>query len=120
MGHKNNHARVEPDLSDAPQHEAAIDATSAVQERLDYASNAIEFARRQLRDGHPLAAANLEQIAHANLIEARTMLNEFLDNWSLLLCDDKIKAQPQAYDRILDDIAKGKEKILADAPLAWK
>jgi hypothetical protein len=116
MGHKNAAARLEPGLQDSPRHESAIDTTSAIQERLDYASNAIEFARRQIRDGHPKAAAILEQIAHANLREAQGMLKEFLGGWELLLCDAKM--EPLQYDRVIDDIAKGKRP--QDLPVAWQ
>jgi hypothetical protein len=116
MGHKNATARLDPELDDSPQHESAIDSTSAIQERLDYASNAIEFARRQRRDGHPKAAAFLEQVAHANLCEAKAMLIEFLGGWEFLLGDGKL--EPLAYDRVIDEIAKGKWP--QDLPLAYK
>ena len=116
MGTKNNTVRADVDTEDSPRHEAAIDATSAIQERLDYASNAIEFARRQIRDGHPKAAHHLERIAHANLCEARNMLKEFLDGWNLVLTNNKV--EPLAFDRAIDDIAKGKWP--ENFPVAWK
>jgi hypothetical protein len=116
MAHKNSTLRLDPVIQDSPRHEAAIDTTSAIQERLDYASNAIEFARRQIRDGNPKDAAILEQIAHANLREAQTMLKEFLGGWELLLCDAKM--EPLAYDRVIDDISKGKRP--QDLPIAWQ
>ena len=116
MGHKNSSAQLSPDPQDSPLHEAAIDITSSIQERLDYASNAIEFSRRQIRDGNPQAAAILEKIAHANLREAAIMLKEFMGGWKLLRCDPKM--EPLEYDRIIDDISKGKRP--QDLPVAWQ
>lgn len=115
MAHKNNSPRSAPEMQDSPRHESAIDAVSAIQERLDYASNAIEYARRQIRDGNPKGAALLEQIAHANVREAHNMLKEFMTGWVLLLGDGGM--EPLAFDHLIDDISKGKRP--QDLPLAW-
>ena len=107
---------VDGDSEESPHHEASIDAICAIQERLDYASQSVEFSRRQLRDGHPKAAAMLEQIAHANLREAMGMLREFMGNWQLLAGADGM--EPLEFDRMIDDIAKGKRP--QDMPTAWQ